>query len=97
MTESPLVKYAADVQFPVGTPIDPSAARIPPDALKSYQFIERFTAKDTAPIMVTDDASQVLRDAQVVKMTRSILGGSTQGATDLQVLQLHRDYMAGRY
>lgn len=90
------IKYG-NVQFPVGTPIDPTRAVRPPGALKSYEFIARFTAKDTNPVPVTDDASQALRNAQIVQITKGIVGEATQGASDEQILNLHRDYVAGRY
>lgn len=93
----PLWKYAADVQFGVGTPIDPSTATRPPEAMKSYQFIARFNTRDSAPIVVTDATTQAARNAQIVKLTRGILGEATSGATDEQVLNLHRDFMAGRF
>jgi hypothetical protein len=91
----PLWKYVAGVQFGVGTPINPETAVRPPEALKGYQFIARFNARDTAPIAVVDDATQAERDAQVVKLTRAILAAATENATDEQVLNLHRSYFAG--
>lgn len=94
---NPLWKYAANVQFGVGTPIDPSVTPVPPEAIKSYKFIERFNAKDTAPITVVDVASQAARDQQVIRITKGIVGDTVEFATDEQILNLHRDYMAGRY
>jgi hypothetical protein len=93
----PLWKYAANVQFGVGTPINPTLAIQPPEALKSYEFIAKFNARDTTPIVVTDAATQAARNAQVVKLTRALVGLATENATDEQVLNLHRDYFAGRY
>lgn len=69
----------------------------PVEPHKSYEFIARFTALDNAPIVVVDDASQAARDAQIIKLTRVILGGTTHKATDAQVLKLYDDYLAGRY
>jgi hypothetical protein len=93
---NPLWKYAANVQFGVGTPINPSMPPATP-AVKGYQFIERFAAKDTAPITVVDAASQAARDQQVIRITKGIVGDVVEFATDEQILNLHRDYMAGRY
>lgn len=86
-----------NVQFPVYTPINPDQAIRPPGAIKCYEFIAKFTAKDTSPVTVVDAATQAQRDAQVIRLTRSLLAPAADEATDAQVLQLHRDYMAGRY
>jgi len=88
-----------NVQFPVFTPINPAEveANANPEAMHSWKFIEKFNAKDTSPITVVDAATQATRNAQIVRITRSILPTTTKDATDIQVLQLHRDHFAGRY
>lgn len=88
-----------NVQFPVFTPINPdiAQAKADPEALKSYQFIEKFNARDTAPITVVDDATQAARNQQIIKLTKRLCARATEKATDAQVLALHRDYFAGRY
>lgn len=66
-------------------------------SLNSQRYIARFTAADTAPIAVIDDGgvSQGLRDAQIVKLARSIFGQEVQKATDIQVLNMHRTALMG--
>lgn len=90
-----------NVQFPVFTTIDPDTAIRPPEAMKSWEFIKRFNEKDTAPIQVTDDASQAARDQQVIKITRGMLSATLSAtlemATDKQILDEWRDYMNGRF
>lgn len=94
--DDPRIKYGW-VDFPAATPIDPARAIRPPGALKSHEFIAKFQAKDTNPITVIDAATQAQRNAQIVSITKGLVAPSVQGATEEQILNLHRDYMAGRF
>jgi hypothetical protein len=88
-----------NVQFPVYTTINPTqvAAEADPEAMHSRVFIQKFTAKDTSPITVVDDATQAARNQQIIRITKALLARTLKDASDAQVLQMHRDHFAGRF
>jgi hypothetical protein len=87
-----------NVQFPKPNRFNPEAAeaKAGASALKSYQYIPKFRARDTAPVTVVDAATQAARNVQIIRICKSLCPGLSDGVTDTQILDLHRDYMAGR-
>lgn len=64
-------------------------------SMPSRRYIRLFQAADTAPITVTDAASQGARDRQVILICRRICAEQTRNVADAQVLAFHTTLLKG--